>query len=223
MRLWVEAWPTGGYVVRTDGSPAPLSRHDTEEEAEQRMAAYERGLSRAGEDGERVTLRDGSEALVHRARPIEPPGAAGAAVVAVDPGSGDLVGVARCVPEPARPDAARAAIAVVDPWQGRGLGSLLLRRLGALAAEQGITRFTTRLTTPNTAMVPAFERLGTVRVHDTADGATAIEVELPVAGPGVRATLRSAATGHVTPAAGDRALVVERGRTTDRPGGRLRM
>ena len=58
MRLRVEGWPSGGYVVRAAGSPTPLSRHDTEEEASEQLARYERGLARAAGEGERVTLRD---------------------------------------------------------------------------------------------------------------------------------------------------------------------
>jgi hypothetical protein len=42
----VEAWPGGGWVVRIAGHPVPVSRHDTEEEAQDRAAAYERGLAR---------------------------------------------------------------------------------------------------------------------------------------------------------------------------------
>ena len=42
----VEPWPAGGWVVRLPGHPVPVSRHDTEEEATQRAAAYRRGLAR---------------------------------------------------------------------------------------------------------------------------------------------------------------------------------
>jgi RimJ/RimL family protein N-acetyltransferase len=234
MRLWVEAWPSGGYAVRTDESPTPLSRHDTEEEAAERLAAYERGLSRAREDSELVTLRDGSEVLVRSVRPEDKPlflagwerfgeesryerfmglkqrlttrelaffteldQADHAAIGAIEPRTGEGLGVARYVREPGRPDAAEAAVAVIDAWQGRGLGGVLLRRLCARAAEHGITHFTASLFTANTAMLRAFQRLGAVRVRDAAGGTMAIDVELPVAGPGMRAALRSAATGHV--------------------------
>jgi hypothetical protein len=42
----VEPWPGGGWVVRIAGHPTPVSRHDTEEEARERAAAYVRGLER---------------------------------------------------------------------------------------------------------------------------------------------------------------------------------
>jgi hypothetical protein len=45
MRFTVEPSPAGGYHVRLAGSDAPLSHHDTEEEAEARRQAYERGAA----------------------------------------------------------------------------------------------------------------------------------------------------------------------------------
>lgn len=47
-RVYVEAWPAGGWAVRLEHHPVPVSRHDTEEEAESRAAAYRRGLERTG-------------------------------------------------------------------------------------------------------------------------------------------------------------------------------
>lgn len=48
---------------------------------------------------------------------------------------------ARCVRLPDRPDTAEVADTVVDEFQGRGIGRLLLRRLVVAAVEQGIARF----------------------------------------------------------------------------------
>jgi GNAT superfamily N-acetyltransferase len=72
VRCYVEPSPAGGYFVRLRGEAAPLSRHDTEEEAEHAAAAYERGLARAG-TGEYVTLADGSEVIVRAVRPEDKP------------------------------------------------------------------------------------------------------------------------------------------------------
>jgi hypothetical protein len=49
MRFMVEPSPAGGYFVRVQGADAPLSRHDTEEEAEAAADAYRRGFE-ASED-----------------------------------------------------------------------------------------------------------------------------------------------------------------------------
>jgi RimJ/RimL family protein N-acetyltransferase len=234
MRLWVEPWPSGGYAVRVEGAETPLSRHDTEEEALERAAAYERGLARRDEEAETVALRDGTEVVIRPVRPEDKPlFAAGwerfgdesryerfmgvkarlsprelaffteldqadhVALGAIDPETGEGLGVARYVRDPARPDTAEAAVAVIDAWQGRGLGSALLRRLCARAADHGITTFTASLFTANQAMLRAFQRLGEVHVRALEAGTMAIDVALPVGGVGMRAALRSAATGHV--------------------------
>ena len=72
MRCYVEPSPAGGYFVRLRGEAAPLSRHDTEEEAEAAAAAYDRGLARE-DTGEHVLLRDGSEVLIRAVRPEDKP------------------------------------------------------------------------------------------------------------------------------------------------------
>jgi GNAT superfamily N-acetyltransferase len=90
---------------------------------------------------------------------------------------------------------------VVDEWQGRGLGSLLLERLGERAREIGVHHFTATLLTSNKAMLAAFHHLGCVRGHREAGGAEmTIDVEFPThADDETLATaLRSAAAGHVT-------------------------
>jgi GNAT superfamily N-acetyltransferase len=71
MRFTVDPSPAGGYHVRMEGSTAPLSHHDTREEAEARIAAYERGIGQRV--GELVDLPDGSEVLVRPVRPEDKP------------------------------------------------------------------------------------------------------------------------------------------------------
>ena len=51
-RVYVEPWPAGGWVVRLADDPRPVSRHDTQEEAEFRAAAYQRAIAR----GDRLAL-----------------------------------------------------------------------------------------------------------------------------------------------------------------------
>jgi RimJ/RimL family protein N-acetyltransferase len=185
MRFTVEPSPAGGYHVRLLGSDAPLSHHDTEEEAETRRQAYERG---AGEPrGELVDLPDGSEVLV---RPVDQD-----ALGAFDPRSGESLGVARYVRNPERPDSAEASVTVIDAWQGRGIGGELLRRLCRRATEDGVRTFTASLRTGNPSMLALFERLGTVKTRGLDGGVVEINVEVPV--DEVAVLLRSAATGHV--------------------------
>jgi RimJ/RimL family protein N-acetyltransferase len=231
MRFTVEPSPSGGYHVRMAGSDRPLSRHDTEEEAEARRLAYERG---AGEParGELVDLPDGSEVIVRPVRPEDKPlFAAGwerfgeesryrrfmghkaaltpreleffteldhvdhEALGAIEPRTGEGLGVARYMRHADRPDSAEAAVAIIDAWQGRGLGGLLLRRLCRRASANGIHTFTASLLTGNRSMLRLFERLGAVETRALDSGVMEIDVALPVDDAGV--LLRSAATGHV--------------------------
>jgi GNAT superfamily N-acetyltransferase len=73
VRCYVEPSPAGGYFVRLRGEAAPLSRHDTEEEAEAAAAAYQRGLERVEQATELIVLSDGSEVLVRQVRPEDKP------------------------------------------------------------------------------------------------------------------------------------------------------
>ncbi len=235
MRFYVEPSPSGAWYVKASGHDAPISRHDSEEEAVERRDAYARGFAR--EDGELVDLRDGSAV---RIRPIRPEDKAQLvqafarlgpssryrrflgykkdlsvaelealtevdhvdheALGAIDPSTGDGVGVARYVRRPDRPDVAEAAVTVVDDWQGRGVGSALVRRLAARAREEGIREFTATLLSDNRAMLELFRGLGVLRV--VRDGPVQeVDVALPVGdGACMGETLRAAARGDVTTA-----------------------
>lgn len=72
VRCYVEPSPAGGYFVRMRGEAAPVSRHDTEEEAEAAAAAYERGLARE-DTTDLVALSDGSEVLIRTVQPADKP------------------------------------------------------------------------------------------------------------------------------------------------------
>jgi len=47
----VEQSPNGSWLVKLAGNDAPISRHDTEEEAEERRSAYARGVARGSVGG----------------------------------------------------------------------------------------------------------------------------------------------------------------------------
>lgn len=80
-----------------------------------------------------------------------------AAVVALAPGTGEPVGVARVI----GPGSGRAdlAVAVVDAWQRRGLGRRLLTAASALAEEVGYTELRGSVLPENTAMLALARRL----------------------------------------------------------------
>ena len=71
------------------------------------------------------------------------------ALLADDPDS--IVGVARCV-RLSDPDTAEFAIVVGDPFQGRGLGTLLARELARAARAAGIRRFAATMLGDNDAV-----------------------------------------------------------------------
>jgi GNAT superfamily N-acetyltransferase len=126
------------------------------------------------------------------------------AIGAIDSATGSGVAVARMLREPeGRDDCAEAAVAVVDDWQGRGLGAILLERLVGRARELGITHFVAVLRTDNRAMLTLFQRAGDVQVLEREGNVSTIDVKLPVDGPEdvVGAALRSAAAGRFEPAA----------------------
>jgi RimJ/RimL family protein N-acetyltransferase len=81
------------------------------------------------------------------------------ALVALAPGTEEILGVARFIRDANTPDTAELAIVVVDAWQRRGLGTLLLRELGQRAAEVGINHFTAEILTENAPTLALAHRL----------------------------------------------------------------
>jgi GNAT superfamily N-acetyltransferase len=79
------------------------------------------------------------------------------------------------------PTVAEAAVAVVDDWQGRGVGGVLLERLAARAREEGIERFRATLFAENRSMLRLFERVGEARMVTKGGTTWEIDVALHVA------------------------------------------
>lgn len=91
------------------------------------------------------------------------------AVLADDPAT--PVGVARFVRLADDPCAAEAAITIGDPFQGQGVGRLLLRLLADAARDRGIGRFTATMLSDNVGARRLFSSIST-RVDATANGST---------------------------------------------------
>jgi GNAT superfamily N-acetyltransferase len=120
------------------------------------------------------------------------------ALGAIDADTREGLGVARYVRLRGRPDTAEAAVAVIDAWQGRGLGGILLERLADRAAEHGIEHFSASLFASNRSMLALFSRLGRMRVTRDGSETLEIDVELPASDRTVlRDALRAAACGDV--------------------------
>jgi GNAT superfamily N-acetyltransferase len=121
------------------------------------------------------------------------------AMIALDEQGTEALGVARYVRDPERPEAAEVAVTVVDDWQGRGVGTLLLEVISARAREEGIRTFTAWMLAHNREMMDLFRHLGPVQIVDRDAGAVEIEVPIPATGvaPELSELLRLAAQHDV--------------------------
>jgi GNAT superfamily N-acetyltransferase len=79
-----------------------------------------------------------------------------------------IIGDARFVPTD-QPKEAELAMSVLDDWQGRGIGSLLIRELSRWAREAGIERLTTDVMAANAPALRMLVRAGFTSVG-RADG-----------------------------------------------------
>jgi GNAT superfamily N-acetyltransferase len=109
------------------------------------------------------------------------------ALLAVVPGTGKSVGVARYVRDRERRDSAEIALAVLEPWQGRGVGKALLHRLAHRAGDEGITEFTALMLSGNRPMRRLLADLGTTRLVSSGAGAVELAVDLHPNRPATRA------------------------------------
>jgi GNAT superfamily N-acetyltransferase len=210
MRFRVEQAPSGIWRVMLEGTDAPVSEHDTEDEARERLASYIRGAAAAAAPtvetgvarGDRVALPDGGEVIVRAVRPEDAPLLLEGfeehfseesrylrfmggkrrispreiayftdvdhdlheALGALDPQTGEGVGIARFVRDGPGSPSAEVAIAVADEWQNRKLGRVLLERLALRAHAVGVSEFTASVFSTNRAMLTLFEHVGEVRV-----------------------------------------------------------
>jgi RimJ/RimL family protein N-acetyltransferase len=119
------------------------------------------------------------------------------AAAADEPGEPGI-GVARYVRDPKDPEVAECAVAVIDDYQRRGIGTLLIGLLIRTAREHGITRFRAWVHTANRGLLAALAAAGAdMQVQE---GTMKVEVPLP-ADPDsdnpIRAALRMAASGEL--------------------------
>ena len=128
------------------------------------------------------------------------------AMIALDEATGEGIGVARYVGNSERPDAAEVAVTVIDDWQGRGLGTLLLEVISARAREEGITTFTALMLATNKEMMDLITALGPVRIVDQHAGTVEIEMPIPKLGlsPTLKKLLRISARNDIVVPLADR-------------------
>jgi L-amino acid N-acyltransferase YncA len=89
-------------------------------------------------------------------------------------------------------------VAVVDDWQHRGVGRVLLERLTERARENGIQRFQAELFAFNRSMLALFDDVGDVTARREGGGRLELDVELSTAKrSSLLDALRAAAAGHI--------------------------
>lgn len=125
------------------------------------------------------------------------------AYVALDPDDPQSpgMGVARCIRLRGEPEVAEAAVTVLDRYQGRGVGTILLDRVSRAAAAHGIRVLRNYVLVDNSAMLEILEALGATKEDD---GAGVYRVDLPLrtgaegtAGPAAQEALRASATDRL--------------------------
>ncbi len=123
--------------------------------------------------------------------------------IALDPAcpGEPAVGVARCIRLPRDPHTAEVAVTVLDTYQGRGLGTLLLGVLSQAAAGQGIRTFRAYVLEDNEAMLRIFRDLG-AHVGRLDEGVYQLDIPVPQEAD----TLPDTPTGRVFKAVAVRAV-----------------
>jgi GNAT superfamily N-acetyltransferase len=87
------------------------------------------------------------------------------------------VGVARFVRLAAEPEVAEAAVTVIDDYQGRGVGRILLRTLVLAAQERGVKKFRGEVLSSNEPMCKLLEAAG-AKGEDSGDGTLIFDVPI---------------------------------------------
>lgn len=105
--------------------------------------------------------------------------ALGAEVLGRDGGKASPAGIARYFRLRERADAAEVSITVVDEFQGRGLGRLLLHELAGLAVARGVRAFTANVLPDNQAMRTLIHAIDEGAVPRIEQGTLVYEIRLP--------------------------------------------
>ena len=100
------------------------------------------------------------------------------AIAALDAVTGDGIGIARYRPRPRRRAQAEVAIVVVDAWQGRGVGTALMERLGARPRPAGVERITARMLVGNDAARALIAHAADILSEQRRSGTVVLEAKL---------------------------------------------
>jgi nucleotide-binding universal stress UspA family protein/GNAT superfamily N-acetyltransferase len=124
------------------------------------------------------------------------------AIIAIDPSSGEALGVARYIRSRDDAELAEVAVTVADDWQRRGLGRALLDRLTYHARREGVRRFSALVQGDNPGALRLLADVGDTR-QQRDSGVVELVIELPPKrgmGAKLAGALRAAAAGSLVPA-----------------------
>jgi GNAT superfamily N-acetyltransferase len=112
-------------------------------------------------------------------------GGTGNAVLAVTADGGSAVGLGNLDPDPDAPHGAggRIAVLVENAWQGRGLGTALLRRLADMGVERGMAELTGTARPDDLGVTRLLRRAGLRPSAEILDGTVRLRVPLPTPVP----------------------------------------
>jgi GNAT superfamily N-acetyltransferase len=132
------------------------------------------------------------------------------ALAALDPETGQLIGVARYVRSDS-PDEAEVSVVVGDPWQRRGVATVLLEHLVERARAEGVNNFVALVMDENVEALKLFEHRvpGNARPRRSKSGHLELLIELPEPG-----RVRESALGRVLETVAHGAIVVNPYRVT---------
>ncbi len=100
------------------------------------------------------------------------------AAFAIDEPGQPGIGVARYIRDPAHPSQAEAAVTVLDDYQHRGLGTLLLQMLADHARENGITTFVSHILWDNREILETLAAAGAC-IEPEEPGVARVAIEIP--------------------------------------------
>lgn len=119
-----------------------------------------------------------SETMLHHLLDVDGVDRVAWAAIDADAEGQPGIGVARYFRLEDQPDAAEMAVAVVDDYQNRGVGSLLLHHLNRTARQHGITHFVGSVLADNRRMLDLIESAGG-RYHLDEPGVLRLEIDIP--------------------------------------------
>jgi GNAT superfamily N-acetyltransferase len=100
------------------------------------------------------------------------------AAFAIDERGQPGIGVARYIRDPTQPNHAEVAVTVLDDYQHRGLGTLLLEMLADHARRNGITTFVSHILWDNREILETLAAAG-ARIEPEEPGVARVAIEIP--------------------------------------------